>query len=243
MALPCISEHCITYSPTLGLVPYLLEAVPQSKSARGIDIHVSDFLCQDAAKHKTLCEDLAAKKRQIVDLSFKPSHLPASRWFKVTADSINTYAPMNLDSIAPVATDPDPTQSSIQAWSSYPWGAPSSMLLSGVNAVPPAPQTSGDEWLRITLPLIAQGTRQLTISRWPVGGESTVSLMKSFFENQEDLAISEAWQRTVLLSWEEQFDQRNEPLFKAAPFAKPENRVFGNHPLLWSGYLRIGDSK
>lgn len=243
LALPCISEHSITYSPTLGLVPYLSEAKPQSKSVHGIDVHASDFLSQDASKHKAVCEELAAKKRQIVDLNIKPSFFPTSRWFKVTADSLNTYASMSLDTIAPVATDLDPNQSNIRTWSSFPWGTPASILLSGVDTVPPATQTSGDEWLRLTLPLIAQGTRQMTISRWPVGGESTVSLMKSFSENQEDLTVSEAWQRSLLLFWEEQFDQRNEPIFKAAPFSKPENRVFGNHPLLWSGYLRIGDSK
>ena len=242
-ALPCLSEHSITYSPTLGLIPYLLEAKPQSKLVHGIDVHLQDFLCQDATKHKGLSEDLAAKKRQIVDLNIKPSFFPTSRWFKVTADSINTYASMGLDAIAPVATDPDVNQSSIRTWSSFPWGTPSSMLLAGVDAVPPAVQTTGDEWLRLALPLIAQGTRQLTVSRWSVGGESTVALMKSFCENQEDMTVSEAWQRSVLMFWEEQFEQRNEPLFKTAPFAKPENRVFGNHPLLWSGYLRIGDSK
>jgi CHAT domain len=242
-ALPCLSEHSITYSPTLGLVPYLFEAKPQSKSVHGIDVHVQDFLCHDANKFRSLSEDLAARKRHIVDLNIKPSFFPTSRWFKVTADSINTYAPMGLDEIAPVATDPEVSQSSIRTWSSFPWGTPSSMLLAGVDAVPPAAQSTGDDWLRIVLPLIAQGTRQLTVSRWSVGGESTVSLMKSFCENQEDLAVSEAWQRSVLMFWEDQFEQRNEPLFKMAPFAKPENRVFGSHPLLWSGYLRIGDSK
>ena len=242
-ALPCISEHSITYSPTLGLVPYLLDAKPHSKPIHGIDVHVNDFLCQDAVKNKGFCEDLAAKKRNMVDLNSKPAFFPASRWFKVTADSINTYAPMSMETIAPVATDADPNQSNVRTWSSFPWGAPTSMLFSGLDACPPPAQTNGDEWLRLTLPLIAQGTRQLTISRWAVGGESTVSLLKSFFENQEELAPSDAWQRSVLMCWEEQYDQRYEPLFKAAPFSKPENRVFGNHPLLWSGYLRIGDSK
>ena len=117
------------------------------------------------------------------------------------------------------------------------------MLLAGVNAEPPTSQATGDEWLRLTLPLIAQGTRQLTISRWPVGGESTVSLMRSFQENQVDLSVSDAWQRSVLTLWEEQFEQRREPLFKGTPFANLENTVLGSHPLLWSGYLRIGDSK
>ena len=166
---------------------------------------------------------------------------PPSLFFKISSDCINTFVPMDWESIAPVSTDQNPIQSTIGAWNRLPWGAPSSMLLAGVNATPPPPQATGDEWLRLTLPLIAQGTRQITISRWPVGGESTATLIRSFQENQEDLSVSESWQRSVLTLWEEQFEQRNEPVFKGAPFSSPENTVSGSHPLLWSGYIRIGD--
>ena len=241
-SLPCISEHTITYSPTLGLVPFLLDARSQSKSVHGIDVHAGDFLSQDAHSAKELREELAAKKRFMVDLSGKPSNHVPSHFFKIASDCIHNYTPMNWESIAPVLTDANPNQSNIRSWSQLPWGSPASMLLAGVNAVTPQ-QATGDEWLRLTLPLIAQGTRQLTISRWPVGGESTVSLMRSFQENQEDLSVSDAWQRSVLTLWEEQLEQRKEPLFKGAPFANSENTVMGSHPLLWSGYLRIGDSK
>ncbi len=242
-SLPCISEHAITYSPTLGLVPFLLDAKSQSKSIHGIDVHLGDFLLPDGHAAKAVREDLAAKKRFIVDLSGKPSTHAPSHFFKIASDCIHNYTPMNWDSIAPVLTDPNPNQSNIKSWSQLPWGSPASMLLTGVNALPPSPQATGDEWLRLTLPLIAQGTRQFTVSRWPVGGESTVSLIRSFQENQEDLSVSDSWQRSVLTLWEEHFDQRNEPLFKGAPFANSENTVSGSHPLLWSGYLRIGDSK
>ncbi len=242
-SLPCISEHTITYSPTLGLVPFLLDARSQSKSVHGIDVHVGDFLSSDVHMAKEFREELAAKKRFIVDLSGKPSNHVPSHFFKIASDCIHNYTPMNWESIAPVLTDTNPNQASIRSWSQLPWGSPASMLLAGVNAEPPTPQATGDEWLRLTLPLIAQGTRQFTVSRWPVGGESTVSLMRSFQENQEDLPVSDAWQRSVLTLWEEQFEQRREPLFKGAPFANADNTVLGSHPLLWSGYLRIGDSK
>ena len=242
-SLPCISQHTITYSPTLGLVPFLLDAKSQSKSVHGIDVHVGDFLSSDANVAKELRDDLAAKKRFIVDLSGKSSNHVPSHFFKIVSDCINNYTPMNWESIAPVLTDPNPNQANVRSWSQLPWGSPALMLLAGLNAEQPTPQATGDEWLRLSLPLIAQGTRQLTISRWPVGGGSTVSLMRSFQENQEDLSVSEAWQRSVLTLWEEQFEQRGEPLFQGAPFANAENTVLGNHPLLWSGYLRIGDSK
>jgi len=242
-SLPCISEHTITYSPTLGLVPFLLDARSQSKSVHGIDVHAGDFLSPDAHTAKELRDDLAAKKHFIVDLSGKSSNQVPGHFFKIASDCIHNYTPMNWESIAPVLTDTNQNQANIRSWSQLPWGSPELMLLAGVNAEPPTPQATGDEWLRLTLPLIAQGTRQLTISRWPVGGESTVSLMRSFQENQEDLCVSDAWQRSVLTLWEEQFGQRREPLFKIAPFANAENTVLGSHPLLWSGYLRIGDSK
>lgn len=242
-SLPCISEHSITYSPTLGLVPFLLDAKPMTKSVHGIDVHASDFLSLDGPRTKDLHEDLAAKRRFIVDMPGKQTSSPPSLFFKISSDSINTYSAMEWDSIVPVSTDPNPNQANIRSWNRLPWGAPTSMLLAGVNAIPPPPRATGDEWLRLILPLIAQGTRQLTISRWPVGGESTAWLMRSFQENQEDLSVSESWRRSVLTLWEEQFEQRKEPLFKGAPFVNPENMVSGRHPLLWSGYIRIGDSK
>ena len=150
---------------------------------------------------------------------------------------------MSWETIAPVSTDLNSNQSSIHSWSLLPWGAPSSMILAGVDAVSSPSNAKGDEWLRITLPLIAQGTRQLTISRWPVGGESTVSLIRSFQDNQTDLSVSESWQRSVLTLWEENFEQRREPVFDQVPGANAESTVSGSHPLLWSGYIRIGDSK
>ena len=240
-ALPCLSQHQISYSPTLGLVPYLLDA--KRKSVHGIDVHIGDFLAQEGPRAKELREDLASKRRFILDLSAKPAIHPPSHYFKIASDSVNTYVAMSWEAIAPISTDSNPNQSNIKSWSRLPWGTPSTMLLAGVNAIPPPPQANGDEWLRLTLPLIAQGTRQITISRWPVGGESTVSLMRAFQENLEDLSVSEAWQRSVLSLWEERFEQQKEPLFRGAPQATPENTVRGSHPLLWSGYIRIGDSK
>ncbi|HUP77119.1 MAG TPA: CHAT domain-containing protein [Pirellula sp.] len=240
-SLPCITEHNITYSPTLGLVPFLLDAKPKSKSVHEIDVHISDFLAPDGPRAKDLRDELTGKKRFVVDLSSKPMTSPPSQFFKISSDCINTFAPMEWESIAPVSTDQNPIQSNIGSWNRLPWGAPSSMLLAGVNAIPPPPQATGDEWLRLTLPLIAQGTSHITVSRWPVGGESTATLIRSFQENQEDLSVSESWQRSVLTLWEEQFEQRNEPIFKGAPFSSPENTVSGSHPLLWSGYIRIGD--
>jgi len=247
-SLPCISEHCITYSPTLGLVPHLLDAGPKAKSDHGIDVHVSEFFSNDQQRERDLRDDLAAQERQVVDLTGKSALNPPSHFFRIASASIHTYAAMSWENMAPASMEGNSTQSNIRSWSLLPWGAPSSMVLAGVDAVGPVPNssgdyTSGDDWLRVTLPLIAQGTRQLTLSRWPVGGESTASLMRSFQDNQVDLSISESWQRSVLTLWEDNFEQRREPVFHGSPSTNTEDTVSGSHPLLWSGYIRIGDSK
>ena len=247
-SLPCISEHCITYSPTLGLVQHLLDAGPKAKSDHGIDVHVSEFFSNDQQRERDLRDDLAAQERQVVDLTGKSALNPPSHFFRIASASIHTYAAMSWENMAPASMEGNSTQSNIRSWSLLPWGAPSSMVLAGVDAVGPVPNSrgdypSGDDWLRVTLPLIAQGTRQLTLSRWPVGGESTASLMRSFQDNQVDLSISESWQRSVLTLWEDNFEQRREPVFHGSPSTNTEDTVSGSHPLLWSGYIRIGDSK
>jgi len=233
-ALPCIAGHRITYSPTLGLVPYLLQAKLADQLKHPVDVHVGEFVAPDSTR-----------KHAIVDLIGKGGQYPSSRFFKLASDRICTFASMNWDSIAPVPSDSNPALSGIPAWGHLPWGSPTSLLLPGVQSQPPsvASKDRDNEWLQLTLPLIAQGTQHMTVSRWPVGGESTSILFRSFQDNMIDLPVSEAWQRSVLSLWEEQFDPRSEPLFHASPNLGADQKLPGNHPLLWSGYIRIGDSK
>ena len=243
-SLPCIAEHRIVYSPTLGLVPQLIDTKNVLPKTVSVDVHGVDFLSKSPTRAKEIREELASpRKHVIVDLGGKATTFPASRFFKVVSDQLCTFVPSTWDSISPVPTDRVATKSNIPSWRRLPWGAPASIMLPGVNAIPPPTTSTGDEWSRLTLPLIAQGTRHFTISRWPVGGESTVSMMVSFDENRQDMTVSEAWQRSVVSLWEEQFDQRTEPIFQNTVNSNVENSVTGAHPLLWSGYVLIGDAK
>jgi hypothetical protein len=241
--LPSIAEHRIVYSPTLGLVPQLIDS-NAGMAKFCVDVHANDFLSKSEIRAKELREEIAAiRSHVIVDLSGKGGMYPPSQFFKIAADKLTSFSGSALDSIAPIPTDRQPNLSTIHTWRRLPWGTPSSVVLPGVNSLPMAEQVTGDEWLRVLLPAIAQGTRHLIVSRWPVGGESSASLFRSFVDNRQDMSASEAWQRSVVSSWEEQFDQRGEPLFQKAPFAGDANVVSGKHPLLWSGYITIGDPK
>jgi hypothetical protein len=47
----------------------------------------------------------------------------------------------------------------------------------------------------------------------------------------------------VLTGWESQYPLADEILFRESKEENPDNAVSGNHPLLWSGYINVGDSK
>jgi hypothetical protein len=238
--LPIISERKIVLSPTLGLVPYLVSPNKPSRLAL-IDVHMPDFFSRDAARSKEIRDELGAGKHIVVDTSVKNHTFPNSRFFKLASRRISAYFPIQRDSVSMVPIDGTPNQPGLQSWGRLPWGTPESIVAIGVNAMPASPNTTGDEWLRLMLPCIAQGTRQMTISRWSVGGESSASLMRSYVDNQQDMSCAEAWQRSVVSLWEEQFDPKREPLFRDGPAGRTEGTISGGHPLLWAGYMNIGD--
>jgi len=243
-ALPCISEHRIVYSPTLGLVPQLMETKSSISKSHCVDVHAVDFLTTNTARAKELREEFASsEKRVVIDLGSKGASYAPSSFFKIASDQVFSFVPSTLETVAPIPTDRIANKSSISSWRRLPWGTPASVVLPGVNALPPPSESHGDEWLRVALPVIAQGTKHLTISRWQVGGESTAALMRSFKDNRQDMTVSEAWQRSVVSLWEEKFDRKSEPVFQGAPSTDSEQTVAGSHPLLWSGYITIGDAK
>lgn len=242
-ALPCIASHRIIYSPTLGLVPYLITDSKQKVSRPNVDVHSADFFSQEPARAREIRDELAAVgKHTLIELSGKSIYFPGSRYFKLTAGRVGSYITSDWDKLSPVPADRNPLQSNIQTWSRLPWGTPQSIVLPGLDTLPPPTNVTGNEWLSWMLPAIAQGTRQITVSRWSVGGESAAMLMRTMQENQQDMQTSEAWQRSVVSLWEEQFDPKREPLFRNAPGANSESTIMGSHPLLWSGYINIGDA-
>ena len=251
-SLPSIAEHNITYVPTLGLVPYLLAQKYDPATTGRIDVHTRDFLSPSEARLSSIQSLLSQYRtsidgkignRSIIDLSNK-SYVPVpGRFLKVAASQVHCYFRSNRESLTPFAFTNTSDQLAMQSWNQLPFGSPRSLVLTGVSMMPPAMTGQEDEWLRILLPAIAQGTRQITLTRWPVGGESTVSLLQSFMDNQQDMRLSEAWQRSVLTAWESQYPLADEILFRESKVENPDNAVSGNHPLLWSGYVNVGDSK
>jgi tetratricopeptide (TPR) repeat protein len=159
-----------------------------------------------------------------------------------------------LSGDAPVAARPlFTTQSGKPAMTFGDWLAPPNKrprclvlpgfqsAMAGGLARPPA--RPGEELFLAVTDLLAAGGRTAVVSRWRMGGKTSVDLVEEFLrdrratEAEADLPpASESWQRAVEMAMAEQPDLGREPRLKQSPQAVlPDAR----HPLLWAGYLFV----
>jgi hypothetical protein len=95
---------------------------------------------------------------------------------------------------------------------------------------------TGDEIFLTACGLMASGSRTILLSRWRVGGQSTVELMREFVQELPHKSATAAWRRSVQLSADRLIDPAAEPRVKPNPAA---DGLKGDHPFFWAGYLLI----
>jgi hypothetical protein len=94
----------------------------------------------------------------------------------------------------------------------------------------------GDELFFTSCSLIEAGAETMLLSRWRVGGQSTLDLMREFLQSLPDTAAAEAWQRSVELTMQMPIDPLTELRVKAG---KSHADLTGAHPFFWAGYLVV----
>ena len=113
--------------------------------------------------------------------------------------------------------------------------------MTGGLAKPPA--RPGEEIFLAVTDLVAAGGRTALVSRWRMGGKTSVDLVEEFLRDRtaaeaeaEAPSSAESWERAVELATAEQPDVGREPRLKQSPQAVlPDAR----HPFLWAGYLLV----
>jgi CHAT domain-containing protein len=96
--------------------------------------------------------------------------------------------------------------------------------------------TTGDEVFLTVCGLMASGSRTILLSRWRVGGQSTVDLMREFVQELPHESAAAAWQRSVRLASGRLLDPTLEGRLKAAGGVQG---LSADHPFFWSGYLLV----
>jgi hypothetical protein len=95
---------------------------------------------------------------------------------------------------------------------------------------------AGDDLFFASCGLMSAGAETLLMSRWRVGGQSTLDLMREFVQELPHTAAADAWQRSIQLAMERPVDPLAELRVKAG---KEPVELMASHPFFWAGYMVI----
>ena len=245
---PLIAAAKVRIAPTLGLA--LGSEQPWRRVQRtaiiGHEISPGD---DDEAQIANLAP-LRSSMEMAVEL---PEPLPVSaQAFASLLDGVIVLEEQELELSDPLAWSPFPTnhaaaRSSLGDWSRLPRLSPQRMIFPGVRTIaerggkaPSRRKRSGgqpgSELFLASCELMASGTQTILISRWKVGGKSTIELMREFVQELPYTNAPEAWQRCVEVVRELPLEPNQEPRVKAG---KGDGQLTADHPIFWSGYLLI----
>jgi CHAT domain-containing protein len=142
----------------------------------------------------------------------------------------------------PLPIDRAKNSGGLSAWLSLPWKQIDQYILPGFHSAAEnslnaksAPAVPGSDLFLATTGLMATGARTILISRWRVGGQSAVDLVREFVQELPTLPADQAWQRAVQLLCDSPLDPLREPRIRRTQSAD----LKGDHPFFWAGYMLI----
>ncbi len=133
-------------------------------------------------------------------------------------------------------------------WLLLPWGSPEQMILPGFHSAAAsalgkrARGANGGEIFLNSMAMMASGTRTVLMSRWRVGGRTTLDLTREYLRELEQSDPADAWQRSVLLVQNTPIDVHSEPRVERKSTRRGD-RLNASHPFFWAGYLLIDSGR
>ncbi len=124
----------------------------------------------------------------------------------------------------------------IAGWMRFPAEIPRSAVLAGFRTPVDVGQMGKGEEVFLTLcALNAAGVRNVLLSRWAVGGESTAIAMRELVQELPFTGMVASWQRAKMVLRRSELDPMAEPLLTKADHQYVG--LTGNEPLFWAGYM------
>ena len=240
--MPWITHHAVTYVPTLGSIELAFASAPDVKETVGI---VDSFFALDGASNQAQAQAIGQALPGSHTLLFaQKANVPSAAWLKLRTDQLWVAATIDTSDLSwdarvlPISKD---DQSRVGSWLWVPHTSPARVLLPGLRtAIGRGQLSQGDELFLPICAMLYSGTKHACVSRWPVGGASTATLLQRQLEELQSETPSAALRRAVLALWAEQFVSADEPSMLPVNKETPA-LVSGSHPLLWSGYMAVGD--
>ena len=149
---------------------------------------------------------------------------------------------------SPLPVDRSVQQGALDQWMTIAGNGPQRILLPGMHTAAERggkgsrsrrggeSVAPGDELFFASCGLMSAGADTLLLSRWRVGGLSTLDLLREFIQELPHTAAEEAWQRSVQLIQETPIDPTSELRVKAG---KEPVELTAKHPFFWAGYMVV----
>ncbi len=239
---PVIATTSIAYVPTLSSCHL---AYGPNTTAENPMVLLSNFFAADKAQNSKEAQLVAQviDNTSVVQLDLKLA-LPSSQWLRCRVDELVSLTPQDamLDNanlrVLPIDNN---AKSRIGDWIGSALKTPNLVLLPGMEtSIRTGKIGSGNEIFLPVCAMLYSGSRGM-ISRWSVGGESSSRyLQRMRQELKASSSISAAMRRSTISLWAEQFATASEPVLLPAG-NDADILTSGEHPLLWGGYMAIGD--
>jgi hypothetical protein len=234
-----LTKMPVRYAPTLALsVP---DKRPVRRATRTAVVAGRMLPREEDALTRWTSEQLGS----IENVSLLGETLPApSALFTAACDRFVLFADLEEQDKLPYGWSPAKVDagkglSTLSDWTLLPLGGAEQVVFPGFHT--PAETSlkrggTGEEVFLSVCGLMASGSRTILLSRWRVGGQSTVELMREFIQELPHSAAAVAWRRSVQLSAARVLDPAAEPRLRAGRSA---DGLKADHPFFWAGYLLV----
>jgi hypothetical protein len=240
---PLLARHPVCYVPTMAHVRQINAPAPVVRNTVGL---FNTFFAVDRTTNQTLSSQIAKGSAQSVKLDVQQkSTLSTPSWLRLRSDQIWIAAELPMVKtpweLRVLPIEPS-RENALANWMQSPLQAPVRLFLPGLQSSAQRVEMNGGNELFVpACTFMAAGVRSAWVSRWKVGGRSAHTALGRVLEELEYESPTSAWQRAAIALWAEKLPTGEETLLPAAK-GLPAT-VSGSHPLLWSGYMMIGDHR
>jgi hypothetical protein len=236
----------IRYAPTIGLAlnsalmappplqPEANDPVAETALATGLF-----FAPREVAVNDTYIQEVIDASGAHVRVPMKDG--APSGWYPKNIDRLVVAAPRNIDpaavlQFAPIEEESGTYPGTLAGWLALPPHIPKSVYLPGARTAIAAGRVGDGSELFLSLTAMhAAGVRDVFMSRWPIGGQSTSIVLRELLQEQPQSGLIPSWQRARLLLQESELGPTTEPLVGAAN--KDLVGLTGKEPLFWASYI------
>ncbi len=134
--------------------------------------------------------------------------------------------------------------STLGSWMALPWRGPQTVVMPGFSSGASNAGRSrvyGDDLYVTSCALLAAGAKTILISRWRVGGTTSLVVTREFASQLEKSGARDSWNRAVKIVSDTELDFEAESRIKIT--GSTEETIKGSHPFFWAGYLLIDAGK